>query len=65
MSAVTTKFSPRDRVHIDGCRSLVAVITAVQWRNEQHVAYEVSWVVDGDSKCVLIEEWRLSPAEEA
>jgi hypothetical protein len=64
VSKIVSKFSPRDRVNIDGCRSLVAVVTAVQWRHEQHVAYEVSWVVDGDSKCVMIEEWRLMPAEE-
>jgi hypothetical protein len=62
MSEINSKFSPRDRVYIDGCKGLVAVVTAVQWRNEHQISYEVSWVSDADSKSVLIEEWRLSLA---
>lgn len=65
MSKIVSKYSPKDRVYIDGCNSLVAVITAVQWRNENHVNYEVSWFIDGDARWEFIEEWRLSPAEEA
>ena len=64
MSHIISKFSPRDRVNIDGCGGLIAVITAVQWRNDQHISYEVSWVSDADSKSVLIEEWRLSFAKD-
>lgn len=65
MSDLVTKFSPRDRVHIDGCTTLVGFITAVQWRHEEVVHYEVSWVTNGKAECALIEGWRLSEADDA
>jgi hypothetical protein len=62
MSIIETTFSPRDRVHIDGCHDLVGVVTAIQWRHQEVVNYEVSWV-DGESRSAIIEGWWLSPAE--
>ena len=57
---ITTEFLLRDQVYIDGCRNLVGVVTAVQWRHPEVINYEVSWVDNGKSEAHLIEEWRLS-----
>lgn len=51
-------------VHIDGCKDLTARVTAVQWRHPDLISYEVSWVANGKSECVLVESWRLYKAEE-
>lgn len=59
---IETLFEPGDKVHIDGCTNLTAVITAVQWRCTARIAYEVSWIANGEAKCPMIEEWRLSGA---
>jgi hypothetical protein len=61
---INPAFMPRDRVHIDGCQSLVGVITAVQWRCPEIINYEVSWVGNGESKHDVIEGWRLSRVED-
>jgi hypothetical protein len=53
-------FRPRDRVYIDGCKDLIGVITAVQWRHPAVINYEVSWVSNGKAESALIEEWRLT-----
>ena len=41
---------------------VVGVVSAVTWRAENVVNYEVSWVNDGDAKGTIIEGWRLSRA---
>ena len=32
---ITADFAPRDRVYVDGCRELIGIITAVQWRHQE------------------------------
>lgn len=63
MNTVESAFAVRDKVHVDGCKDLVAVITAVQWRNPQIVNYEVSWIANGEARCSIIEGWRLTEAK--
>lgn len=48
-----------DKVSIDGCSELGAVVTAVLWRRE-NPSFEVSWI-DGSARTAWIEEWRLKP----
>jgi hypothetical protein len=60
---IDAEFSVRDRVYIDGCTSIVGVVTAVTWRSAGVVNYEVSWFCDGESKHDIIEGWRLSRGE--
>ena len=57
------RFTIQDRVHVDGDKATVGVVTAVQWRNKDQICYEVSWIINGDSKAIIIEEWRLSLVE--
>lgn len=59
MGVIKSQFDVGARVNVDGCKGLVGTITAVQWRTPDLITYEVSWIVNGDSKSVLIEEWRL------
>lgn len=63
MGVVESDFDIGTRVNIDGCKGLVGTITSVQWRSPDLITYEVSWVVNGDAKSVLIEQWRLSLSE--
>lgn len=63
MKTIQSEFTVRDRVYIDGCKQLIGIVTAVQYRNETTINYEVSWVSNGDSKANIIEGWRLSPAK--
>jgi len=60
---IETAFTVRDRVHVDGCKDLVGVVTAVHYRNPQQVCYEVSWVCGGKPESTLIEGWRLTDVE--
>ena len=59
-----SQFTVSARVYIDGCHNLVGTVTAVIWRHPEIVNYEVSWMANGDSKCAVIEGWRLSAADE-
>ena len=60
---ITSEFAVGDRLHIDGCRELIGVVTAIQWRHPNVVNYEVSWVDRGASMSPIIEGWRLSRAD--
>jgi hypothetical protein len=55
-----TAFSLRDRVCIDGDRSLMGVVTAVQFREIRAPLYGVSYVFNGDAREAWFEEWRLA-----
>jgi hypothetical protein len=59
---IETKFDISDKVIIDGASELVAVITAITWRNENQINYEVSWFCQGKLECNVIEHWRLGKA---
>lgn len=61
MTIYESKLAIGDRVGIDGCSDLRAVVTAVLWRNERP-SYEVSWV-SGSSHTAWIEEWRLEKVD--
>ena len=63
MVTIEAEFSPSDRVYIDGCRDLIGVVTAVQWRHVAVINYEVSWVSQGKAESAMIEGWRLTLAE--
>jgi hypothetical protein len=53
-----SRFSVKDRVIIDSCSDLVAIITGVLIK-EKHVLYEVSWFHNGADQSKYIEEYRL------
>lgn len=59
---IRPKYRIGNKVIIDGCHDLVGVITAVTWRNEDVINYEVSWVCGGKAESAIIEGWRLSGA---
>jgi hypothetical protein len=61
--SIIAEFVPTDRVYIDGCLDLVAVVTAVFWRHPEVVNYEVSWIANGKSEMAMIEGWRLTRTE--
>ena len=61
---IDPKFSIRDKVYVDGCRDLIGRVTAVQWRHELLVRYEVSWVLNGKAEAEMFEEWRLERYDE-
>lgn len=61
MPTLKCDFTIGDRVIIDGCSDLVAVVTAVQWRIQSEASYELAWVCGGKSESAMIEGWRLSP----
>lgn len=63
MYTLESKFMIGERVIIDGCRDLVVVITAVQWRIQSDTSYEVAWICGGKSESAMIEGWRLQAAE--
>jgi hypothetical protein len=54
-----TDYAFGERVHIDGDRDLVAVVTGFCWRKQAHEV-EVSWFCNGDLKTVWVADWRLS-----
>ena len=56
---IHTDLCVRDKVIIDGDSSLIAVITAIIYRNESSMSYEISWVGCGKLECCVIEGWRL------
>lgn len=60
---ITYDLAIGQRVNIDGDRHLVGTVTAVQWRSPHHIAYEVSWVTNGEMRCAIVEGWRLSRAD--
>ncbi len=62
MQTMQSEFAVGNRVNIDGCESLIGIITAVIWRHPEIVNYEVSWVHNGDSKSFVIEGWRCTHA---
>lgn len=54
-------FALEDRVLIDGCESIVAVVVAVCFRIE-NPQIEVSWWCNGALQHAWVSPWRLSPA---
>ena len=64
MVVIESKFSIGDRVIIDGCKSLIGVVTAITWRNPHIINCEISWVCNGESKRDVVESWRLTLAEQ-
>ena len=63
MRSISAAFAPQDRVYVGGCRDLVGLVTAVQWRHENLINYEISWVTNGKSESFMIEGWRLTGAK--
>lgn len=63
MPVLECEFTIGDRVNIDGCPDLVAVVTAVQWRIQSKTSYELAWMCNGKSESAMIEGWRLSAVE--
>jgi hypothetical protein len=57
---IETQFNIKDQVLIDGDKTLIAVITAIQWRSEQQINYECSWFANGKIEYAVIEGWRLT-----
>jgi hypothetical protein len=56
-------FSLTEKVIVDGCDGIVAVVTAVLFRTTG-CTVEISWMRDNRSNTAWIEEWRLSKWEE-
>lgn len=61
---IENKFQIADRVIVDKDGSIIGTVTAIMWRgNGRVVVYEVSWIMNGESKCFWIEEFRLQLKE--
>lgn len=67
-SSWVSRFKPLQRVAIDGDRTLVGVVTSFQFRPGSGGGYnamvEVSYVHNGDTKSVWVEETRLTTVED-
>lgn len=52
-------------VHIDGDKSITAIVTGLMAEGEdgQHHSIRVAWVHNGDTKEVWLQEWRLDRAQ--
>lgn len=61
---INSKFSVRDKLYIDDCKKLKVVVTAIIWRSADKITYECSWIDNSKSEIALIEEWRLTLAED-
>lgn len=59
---LTSEFDFGDKVIIDGDSSLVGIVTSIEFRRKNVRRYEVSWTVNGDTKFVMFDDWRLSRA---
>lgn len=59
-----SRFAIRDRVYMDGCRSVAGVVTGFTFRDTRTPVVEVGWFVNGDAKSTWFEEWRLAPCED-
>ena len=62
-SRFLSRWAFRDRVYIDGDRSIVAVITEFSFTEASMPTARAVWFSNGDSKEGWFEEWRLSEAE--
>lgn len=60
MATFRSKFDIGDRVVIDGDRSMVVTVVAVEFRYGPHVKVEVQWMYDGNSQSAWMDEFRLS-----
>lgn len=56
-------FNLTEKVIIDGCDSIVAVVTAVMFETSG-CTVRVSWTADGQVRREWVEEWRLTKWEE-
>jgi len=57
---IETLYDIGDKVTIDGCNSVVAVILAVVIRGK-NTSYQVSYWGNGSLQEPYVEEWRLTP----
>ena len=55
-----SEFSIKDRVWIDGDRSIQGVVVAIRWSRDSFPQYEVGWMHEGRAEFVYFDEWRLS-----
>lgn len=60
MKSVEVKFLPKDRVHVDGDKSLTLTVIGIRIHPDSKPRYELEWF-DGVVKCVLLDEFRLTP----
>ena len=64
MPSLSCKYQFGQRVHIDNDRSIVGVVTMIEWRSDNLPArYEVSWLANSDAKFIIFDEWRLTAAD--
>ena len=56
---IDVKFPPKTKVIIDGCHDLVAVVTFVRLHPDSVPQYNVEWMVDGNCRVAVIDEFRL------
>lgn len=62
MTTVELTFDLKTKVHIDGDKDIIGVITGYLLR-VQGPQYEVSWFHNGAQHTAWIDEFRLTPAE--
>ena len=62
MAWAVPKFEIGQRVHIDGDRSITAVVVGATWRSIG-MYIDISWVNDGSMHFESVNDWRLTPAE--
>lgn len=59
---VELPFGFGDKVYIDGDKSIIAVVTAFNFRTER-CEVECAWFSNGDAKSAWFSSWRLSAVE--
>lgn len=57
-----TRFNIGERVKIDNCADLAAIVTCIELRRFDMVRYEVSWWHNSECKFCTFDDWRLSAA---
>ena len=56
MISYECKFEIGSKVHIDDDRSIIGIITCIEFRRTDVVRYEVSWIQGGDAKFIVFDE---------
>lgn len=59
MAEFKSDFNYQDRVTIDGDDTLIGVVTGFSFRSSGYYTIEISWINNGSSQAVWIEDWRL------
>ena len=60
---IDTKFDIQDKVLIDGDKSLIGTVIAIQVHSDTMYDYQLSWLSNGAHFKETFDEWRLTKWE--